>query len=286
MICNSYRESHWPIYYLHRIPIPHEGILAVAPEAILCTTHVMPPAHAHKGTAPCGMPYQSTWFGFRDAINPNTQANACEHIVIWSVLNVYSHAMQQSFQALRCEIALPCAELDEVVQGKRFRTRPELPTPHHKFNQKPVQCIVCQLWICLTQHFLPSSFVQSGNALQELNYSFRDTIGIGHSFQLFIRGKWCESWCQIEPRLVGSCFECHHVHVWADVCSWWCGNRLCASLRFPVRLLLFSSHHCFALITRTQIMKQIASSGQHTMFQTLGRPMPRPEMIGPMWLQW
>ena len=83
-------------------------------------------AHCYERAAPRAPPIQCARFCFGDAVNHNSQASSCHHVVVFVVDYIQSQTKEPEFQALCCEIALPGAELDEVVQGTWIRSCPEL----------------------------------------------------------------------------------------------------------------------------------------------------------------
>ena len=90
------KPSQGPIHswYLHHISIPHEGIIGIAAEPVITTAAVARLANCYKRAAPCAPPSQGARFGFGDAIQHNSQANTCDHVVFFMVTDIQSCTKQ------------------------------------------------------------------------------------------------------------------------------------------------------------------------------------------------
>ena len=74
--------------YLQHVADPHKFKALIAPEAIRIATLVVIPAHSYERAAPRAPPIHGTWHGFGDTVNHNSQANLCQHIVVFVVNNI------------------------------------------------------------------------------------------------------------------------------------------------------------------------------------------------------
>jgi hypothetical protein len=57
-------------------------------------------AHCYEGAAPRAPPSQGSRLGFGDAVNHNSQANSCDHVVVFVVQEIKGQTIQPEFQAL------------------------------------------------------------------------------------------------------------------------------------------------------------------------------------------
>ena len=132
-------------------------------------------------------------------------------------------------------------------------TRPELPAAHNKHLQSFVQLGTTQLWKCPAEHFLPSSAMPCGDALQYHNYISQQNDGI-REIQFIIWWHCGVLLCQLQPSSTSSSFECNHVHVRHIAWMCHCFYQSWSRCRLPIFICFrFRNHYMDRQRTNRQL---------------------------------